>query len=92
VLVMRRLDRELLPALRRLFVRFDDYPLPAQRALVEMAYNLGVGGLRRFSRLIAACSRADFAAAAEQCHRRTTGVARNLATRALFRKAADLIA
>ena len=90
LLVIRRLERELLPALRRLFPRFEHYPLPAQRALVEMANNLGVGGLRRFFNLIAACNRGDFAAAADHCHRRTVGVARNTATRALFRKAANL--
>ena len=90
LLVIRRLERELLPALRRLFPRFEHYPLPAQRALVEMANNLGVGGLRRFFNLIAACNRGDFAAAADHCHRRTIGVARNTATRALFRKAANL--
>lgn len=90
LLVMRRLERELLPALRRFFHRFEHYPLPAQRALVEMAYNLGVGGLRRFFNLTAACNRGDFAAAAAHCHRRTIGVARNAATRALFRKAANL--
>jgi len=90
VLVIRRLERELLPALRRLFPGFGHYPLPAQRALVEMAYHLGVGGLRRFTNLTAACNRGEFAAAADHCHRRTVGVARNAATRALFRKAANL--
>ena len=90
LLVIRRLERELLPGLRRLFPRFAHYPLPAQRALVEMAYNLGVGGLRRFFNLTAACNRGDFAAAADHCHRRTIGGARNAATRALFRKAANL--
>jgi GH24 family phage-related lysozyme (muramidase) len=88
VLATRHLERELLPAVRRLCPRFDDYPLPAQRALVDMAFNLGARALRRFHDLIAACNRWDFAAAAEHCLRRTCGVARNVATRELFRKAA----
>jgi type VI secretion system secreted protein VgrG len=90
LLVMRRLERELLPELRKLLPRFEDYPLAAQRALVEMAYNLGVAGLRRFRNLIASCNGGDFGAAANHCHRRTIGVARNAGTKALFRKAANL--
>jgi GH24 family phage-related lysozyme (muramidase) len=87
VLATRRLERELLPALRRLCPRFDDFPLPARRALVDMAFNLGARAMRRFHNLIAACNRRDFAAAAEHCLRRGCGVARNIATRDLFRKA-----
>jgi GH24 family phage-related lysozyme (muramidase) len=88
VLATRRLERDLLPALRRLCPRFDEFPLPAQRALVEISFNLGTRVLRRFHNLIAACNRGDFAAAADHCLRRTCGLARNIATRDLFRKAA----
>ena len=88
VLTIRRLERELLPALRRLCPRFDDFPLSAQRALVDIAYNVGVAVLRRFYNLVAACNRWDFAAAADHCQRRTASGARNVATRELFRKAA----
>ncbi len=89
-LAATRVRRELLPGLRRLCPNFDRYPLPARRALVDMAYDLGLGELAKFRNLTAACKRGDFATAAEHCHRRTTRGIRNLATRNLFLEAADL--
>ena len=69
---------------------FDSYPLPARRALIEMAYDLGVGRLGRFGPLIAACEQRDFRKAAQHCHRWTSRHARNEATRNLFLDAANL--
>jgi len=89
-LAATRVQRDFLPGLRRLCPNFDRYPLPARRALIDMAYDLGVRGLTNFRNLIAACKRSDFATAAEHCHRRTTRGIRNLATRNLFLEAADL--
>jgi GH24 family phage-related lysozyme (muramidase) len=89
-LATRRLERQFLPAVRRLCRGFDGYPLPAQRALVEMAYNLGIGRFSRFSNLIAACEQRDFRKAAQHCHRWTCRNARNEATGALFLDAANL--
>ena len=91
-LAATRVQRELLPGLRRLCANFDRCPLPARRALVDMAYDLGLGGLAKFRTLIAACRRGDFATAAEHCHRRMTRGIRNVATRSLFLEAADLTA
>jgi GH24 family phage-related lysozyme (muramidase) len=91
-LAAARIERELLPGLRRLFRGFDRYPLPARRALVDMAYDLGLRALGKFRNLVAACERGDFATAAEQCHRRTTRQIRNTATRMSFQQAADLTA
>jgi GH24 family phage-related lysozyme (muramidase) len=90
-LAASRLENEFLPGLRRLCPHFDDYPLPAQRALVDMAYNLGLGGLGKFPILLAACERGDFAAAAEACNRRSSRQERNDATRALFLEAASAV-
>ncbi len=90
-LAIRRLERELLPGLRRLCPGFDAYPLPAQRALVDMAYNLGVARLSKFSNLIAACVQRDFRKAARYCHRWTSRAGRNEATRNLFLDAANLL-
>jgi hypothetical protein len=87
-LLAERIERRLLPGLRRLCPRFDRYPLPAQRALVEMAFDLGLAELGRFHNLIAACEGLDFGAAADHCHRRSCHSARNVATRNLFREAA----
>lgn len=83
-LLLTRIQREVLPALRRLFRGFDRYPLPARRALVEMGFDLGAAPLSKFRNLIAACERGDFAMAAEHCRRRRRGDARNAATHALF--------
>jgi GH24 family phage-related lysozyme (muramidase) len=91
-LMANRLEREFLPGLRRTFPGFDHYPQPAQRALVDMAYNLGVGGLAKFERLREACERGDFAAAALECNRRTSRPERNQATRELFLTAANAMA
>ena len=85
-----RLEREFLPGIRRLCPGFDGYPQPAQRALVDMAYNLGVGGLARFKNMLQACERGDFAAAAGECNRRTCRDDRNEATRELFLAAGHL--
>jgi GH24 family phage-related lysozyme (muramidase) len=87
-LITRRVQRQLLPAVRRLCPGFDRYPLPAQRALVEMAYDLGISRFSRFSNLIAACEQWNFRKAAQHCHRWTSRKARNEATRALFLEAA----
>ena len=89
-LAAARLEREFLPGLRRLCPGFDGYPQPAQRALVDMAYNLGLGGLARFSKMLRACERGDFAAAGNECHRHTCRDDRNDATRELFLAASHL--
>jgi GH24 family phage-related lysozyme (muramidase) len=83
-----RLENEFLPGLRREFPHFDDYPSSAQRALVDMAYNLGVGGLGHFHKLRASCEAGDWAQAATECHRRTCRAERNDWTQALFLVAA----
>jgi hypothetical protein len=88
-LVIGRIEREVLPALRRLCADFDRYPLPARRALVDMAGDLGLG-LARFRDLITACARRDFATAANHCHRRGSRETRNAATRFLFLEAANV--
>ena len=60
------------------------YPEPAQEALFDMAYNLGIGGLLKFKKLIAAVNAGNWQTAAQQCHRMGIGDARNAATTALF--------
>jgi GH24 family phage-related lysozyme (muramidase) len=96
-LAIDRLTKDFLPGLRALFPGFDGYPQPAQRALVDMAYTLGVTGLRKkFPRLVEACRNGDFAEAARQSHRRLKanapreGDARNVATRDLLLEASRL--
>jgi GH24 family phage-related lysozyme (muramidase) len=67
---------------------WQSYPEPAQQALFDMAYNLGVGGLLKFHKLLTACASGDWETAATECHRGGIGDARNQETAALFRQAA----
>ena len=92
-----RLEKDFLKGLRGLFPGFDAYPQPAQRALVDMAYTLGVSGLEtKFPRFVKACREGKFADAAEHSDRKLkanrgrTGDERNVATRNLLLEAARL--
>jgi GH24 family phage-related lysozyme (muramidase) len=91
-LANQRLDKEFLPGLRRLCPDFDSFPPQVQRALVDMAYNLGLGKLGQFRHLIAACNRQDWETAAIESHRKVHadghGEKRNVWTHDLFMSAA----
>jgi GH24 family phage-related lysozyme (muramidase) len=65
------------------------YPEPAQQALFDMAYNLGVGGLLQFHKLLAACASGDWETAATECRRAGIADDRNRETAALFQQAAS---
>ena len=67
---------------------FDSYPEPAQEALLDMAFNLGVAGLnRKFPTMMAAATRKDWQTCAAECSRRGISDHRNRATQALFHSA-----
>lgn len=83
-LVGQRLETEFLPGIQRLCPGFDGFPLSARRALVDMAYNLGVHGLAKFPVMLAACNSGDWATAAKQCHRATCRDTRNAWTAQMF--------
>ena len=89
-LATAHVERVVLPGLRKFYPAFDSCPLPARRALIDMAFDLGLPRLALFHNLIAACRRGDFAAAADHCHRPGCQSARNVSTRNLFREAAAL--
>jgi GH24 family phage-related lysozyme (muramidase) len=72
------------------FPNWSSYPDPARQALFDMAFNLGLGGLKKFPTLIHAVNSGDWAAAAAKCHRMGIGEARNQATVALFSQAGVL--
>jgi len=63
-----RLAREFLPGLAIMYPGFGDFPLGPQRALVDLAFNVGVHGLAQFSHLRDAVNRRDWRAAGESCH------------------------
>lgn len=71
------------------FPNLDLWPDTAQLAIVDMAYNLGIGKLvREFTHLRAACIAARWWDAAIACHRLGIGDARNTWTVEQFKAAA----
>lgn len=66
-LCRQRVTCEFLPGLRALSLDVDAFPTPAVRALVAMAYCLGLGGLAEFRMMLSRCRRLDFRGAALQC-------------------------
>jgi GH24 family phage-related lysozyme (muramidase) len=87
-LVATRLERDFIPGIKKLCHDFDMWPLPARQAIVDMAYNLGVGGLSKFHKLIAACQTRDWTTAASECGRSTSRESRNAWTAAKFLESA----
>jgi len=67
---------------------WNTYPPTAQAALFDMGFNLGIGGLKKFTHLLAAADAGQWDVAAQQCHRKGIGDDRNQQTAALFRQAA----
>lgn len=76
-IALSRMSNEFFPGLRRLFAAFDDYPGTARAALVDMAYNLGVAGLGKYTRLRDACASGNWNVAAMECRRTTSRQERN---------------
>jgi len=77
-------------ALRSLLQGFDQFPEPAQEALLDMAFQLGAKGLiDEFPHLVASVKTHDWKTCAMQCHRAGIQEWRNVATADLFRRAAD---
>ena len=73
--------------LTKLLPAWTGYPEPAQQALFDMAYNLGLGGLMKFPKMLAACAAGNWETAATECRRNGIGDDRNAETAALFRQA-----
>jgi type VI secretion system secreted protein VgrG len=76
-LAQGRLEREFLPGLRRLYDGFDSLPAPAQSALTDMAYNVGVAGLGKFTHLREAVNARDWLTASRECAVSTSREERN---------------
>jgi GH24 family phage-related lysozyme (muramidase) len=81
---------EVEAGVRARFAGYDEYPEPAQDALLDMAFNLGVAGLAGgYPHLKAAAEARDWATCAAQCHRNGISDDRNAKTRALFESAGN---
>ena len=98
IMLRQRIGGEFLPGLAKLFPGFDGFPGPARSALMDMAFNLGLGreatadhaatGLRQFSRLRAAVAARDWARASGECRRSSSRTERNEWCRRKFLEAA----
>ncbi|KAA0249030.1 MAG: hypothetical protein EDX89_24345 [Acidobacteria bacterium] len=73
--------------LRKVFPNYDEMPLSGKKALLDMHFNLGGRGFRKYSELIAAVRKGDWVAASEKCKRNGVPSERNDATKALFLEA-----
>ncbi len=76
-----RMLEEMIPRLVELMPGFESFPSPAQEAIVDIAWNAGIGapatathgatGLHAFGgHMIPACNQSDWATAANACHRK----------------------
>ena len=86
-LAIKRLKEEFIPGLQRAFDGFDSYPASAKQALIDMAYNLGLGGLKKFKNLIAAAKKGDRQKVANESNRTSCRKERNDWTKERFEKA-----
>lgn len=86
-LLKKRIDGEFLPGLKKLFSGWNTFPTPAKRALLDMAYNLGLRGLGKFRTLIGHVEKSDWGKAADACERKGIPDERNAWTKARFRAA-----
>lgn len=66
---------------------WNRYPECVQAALFDMGFNLGVDGLLKFHKMLAACAAADWKTTAAECHREGIGDDRNNQTAALILQA-----
>jgi GH24 family phage-related lysozyme (muramidase) len=76
-------------ALQAQFPQWSAYPESAQEGLFDMAFNLGIAGLRKFPQFLAAVEARDWEDAAAQCHRVGVSEDRNQQVAALFRQAGN---
>jgi lysozyme len=65
-MIARMRARKLLRAVGAAVAGFDDLPEPVQRALVNMAYQMGVEGLLGFKMMLTAIAVGDYATAADE--------------------------
>lgn len=75
-----------LDSAREAFTDFDDYPIPAQEAILDMAYNLGISsaGVSKFPTFNKHIRNKDFAAAATESNRPQLRHSRNIHVRELL--------
>jgi GH24 family phage-related lysozyme (muramidase) len=73
--------------LEETFPQWASYPEPVQEGLFDLAFNLGIAGLHKFPRFLAAVEAREWENAASECHRLGVSDARNQEIAALFHQA-----
>jgi GH24 family phage-related lysozyme (muramidase) len=78
---------EFQKALKKAYPKYDSYPKPVQLAILDMAFNLGVGALKstvKWPKLNAAIAAQGWKKASEDCFRPDANGVRNAKIKALF--------
>ena len=86
--LLKSVNDDFQDKLRSHIKGYDAFPVPARRALTDMAYNLGIDGLMKFHHLLASIAKADWTKAATECHRNGPSDERNEWTKNMFLEAA----
>lgn len=100
-LAIERAKNDFIPKIKKLYPRFDDFPVEAREAIFDIAYNGGVGrpestsggklkkasGLYKFTHLKAAIDAGDWMLAARVSHRKSSRPERNQFVFDLFERA-----
>lgn len=74
-LFKKRISNEFIPSLEGYYSGWSAFPVPVKRALLDMAYNLGIGstakktGLKGFLQLKKSVDATNWKKASTQCHR-----------------------
>lgn len=87
---VKKLRDVFLPGLAKLCPGFESYPQQAQSALVDMAWNMGLGKLGEFRHLLAACADGRWDIAARECSVKTSRYSRNAWRARQFAEAAGV--
>lgn len=83
---------KFLPGLVTAIPGFADFPSAAQLALVDMAFNLGIGGLlSKFPKMMSSASVRDWTGCARECRRPQLNDDRNRQVAAWFTSAAGTL-
>lgn len=90
-LLKKRIDDEFIPGLKKIFPDWTLLPTPVKRALLDMAYNLGLTGLKKFKTLITHVKKQDWVKAAKRCKRKGIPTERNEWTEARFEEASATV-
>jgi hypothetical protein len=89
--ITRMLEQDLAGFVAELCALFPEYPTwpqPAQLATLDMAYNMGIGELKKFDKWMGGANTMNWWTCCNQCHRNGINIERNGWTFDQFRAAA----